>query len=543
VLSATATVLNPTQAVESKLRSFTLARSLLLLLVTLTTLFLRQEVLGTEAIIQIYIVLLGSFFLLAIISYQWDQALKVKHLIPAQIVFDLLVTSYLVYLTGIDDSVFLFLYLLNIVSAAVLLQLIGSLTAAFFSGTLYTFIYFANQTNIDAPMLYNLAWTLLLFLLTALLCGQLMDEIKKQQIVLQRHKADIAELQLQNEELLQSIPMGVILIDREDYIESINDPALRLIGLERPPEIRLKYFELIPSVRGIVSSWDNLTENQKLRQKLNLGPKREETYSVQVVRLRHDFGQAKKIIMLQDVTKLDQTEKRLEFESRLSAIGELSAGIAHEIRNPLASISGAIELLDGLLTQRSEQVQKLMSISLREIARLNRLITDFLEFAKPRDYTPEPLDLLTSTTETVESFQKQKAEGQTIEVNIEVTNGVLVNLNRQRFEQVLYNLLLNAKEACGTVCKISIVARVDEENAYLLFRDNGPGIPADLREKIFQPFFTTKKSGTGLGLSTVAQIIKASGGAIRVVDSKMGASFEIQLPLATPFGPKKVASS
>ncbi len=521
---------------QSKLVQFNLARLALMTLVLFTTIFLRQEVLGEAAILQIYGALCASFLISLINVSLWDQTLRVRLYIPSQLLYDLLLTSYLVYLTGVNDSIFLVLYLLNIVFASVVFQLHGALTVAALSGVVYAFIYYANIDPNTPNAFYNLAYSELLFLLSALLSGQFMDELKRQKKMLELQRESIARLELLNDRLLNSIPVGLVSVDDDEYVHSINQTALSILRLQHTPEMRIKYHELLPELRGIIQAWDKMTETQRLRFLFRHGDSQKARFSLNLVKLSKSTSGEKPgmqhILVFEDVSKMVELEQKLEFESRLAATGELAAGIAHEIRNPLASISGSIEMLSRNLVIEGEQERKLFDIAKREISRLNNLITDFLEFAKPRDESSGNFLLREAVLEVSEAMLSGGNTGRNVKFEIEVPPALSVHANRERIKQVLFNLFLNAKEAAtGPELLISLSAQESADGAvHIDLRDDGPGIPPELAKKIFDPFFTTKKNGTGLGLATVARILKAAKGDIAVVPGPGGARFQISLP-------------
>ena len=523
---------------QGKLETFSLARLGLMSAVLLTTIFLRQEVLGESVVLRIYTALAASFALSLVNVTFWDQTLRVRHYIPSQLLYDLLLTSYLVYLTGINDSIFLFLYLLNIVFASVVYQLNGALLVAALSGSVYAFIYFANVESDNTNAFFNLAYNELLFLLTALLCGQLMDELKRQKVMLESQRKNIEQLELLNDRLLNSIPVGIVTVDQAEYVQNINMHALSLLGLDHPPSLRLKYYELLPALKGIFEAWPKMSEVQRLRFTFNQG-RNSPDLSFNLVPLRQAPGEtgsiASYILVFEDVSKMRDLEKRLEFESRLAATGELAAGIAHEIRNPLASISGSIEMLSRTLDLRNDQDVKLFDIALREIKRLNLLITDFLEFAKPRDEGPDDFSLGGAVREVIEAVQTNPKGGSRVGFQVEIPTGISLHANRERIKQVLFNLFLNAIEAGGEK-GVLITVRSSEAadgQARIDIIDDGPGIPQESRNRIFDPFFTTKPNGTGLGLSTVARILKAAKSEIRVVPTEKGAHFQLTIPISS----------
>ena len=523
-------------ATHKKIANFSVARLLMMLAILLTTIFIRQEVLGSTTIATIYAVLGVSFLFALINATFWQATLKVKYFIPSQLLYDLLLTSYLVFLTGINDSIFLFLYLLNIVFSSIVFQLNGALAVACASGTIYGFIYYVNTNTDTYAAWYSLAHSELLFLLTALLCGQLMDELKKQKVLLVNQQKNISRLELLNDRLLNSIPVGLVLIDSHDYVQKLNNAAIALLGLDHPPEIRLKYYELIPSLKGILEAWPKMSEKQKFRFSFSYQGKSYSKYSLQVVPLSEmqqtTAAPSQHILVFQDVSKILELEKKLHFESKLAATGQLAAGIAHEIRNPLASISGSIEMLNTHLKITSEEDKKLMAISLREIRRLNRLITDFLEFAKPKPIETSEFLLFTAVEEVSDAIKTRIKDNLHFTIQNNISKDITVEADRERVKQVLFNLFINSVEAAkGPEIKIDISATHESENSILIdILDNGIGICEENAKRIFDPFFTTKKSGTGLGLATVAQILRSSRGDISLEPSKEGAHFRINLP-------------
>ncbi|HEY8279179.1 MAG TPA: ATP-binding protein [Bdellovibrionota bacterium] len=530
---------------QSRLSTFSLARLSLMALILFTTIFLRQDngaqdiqvnVLSDGTILRMYGVLAFSFFFSLVNVSLWEQTLRVRLYVPSQLFYDLLLTSYLVYLTGVNDSIFLFLYLLNIVFASAVYQLSGALIVAAMSGCVYAFIYGANVDLDNVSSVYNLLYSELLFLLTALLCGQLMDELKKQKTMLESQRQSIARLELINDRLLNSIPVGIVTVDKNEYVQNVNSAALSLLGLEHPPEMKLKYYELLPELRGVMQAWGGMSDRQRLRFVFKNGTSIRSMCSLNLVPMKQladePIEDISHILVFQDVSLTLELEKKLEFESRLAATGELAAGIAHEIRNPLASISGSIEVLSNNLRIESDQDKRLFDIALREINRLNNLITDFLEFAKPKDESPEAFSLKEMVREVADAVQSGKGKGGPVEIDVEIAPALLVHANRERIKQVFFNLFLNSREAAGErAVKILVKSSNGDDGLVKIdVTDNGPGIPQELSTKIFDPFFTTKSKGTGLGLATVARIIKAAKGEIQVLPSEGGAHFQMTIP-------------
>jgi two-component system sensor histidine kinase PilS (NtrC family) len=223
-------------------------------------------------------------------------------------------------------------------------------------------------------------------------------------------------------------------------------------------------------------------------------------------------------------------EVAMQRAERLAAIGRLAAGVAHEIRNPLAAISGSIELLSQ--TAQSGADKELMSIVLREVERLNKLITELLEFARPRALETQRLDMAAALHEMLRVLDHDKRlEGR---VELRAPAAVWVEADPAQLKQVIWNLLRNAVEAGGTG-PIEVEARAATGQAFLSVRDHGVGLTAEQRARLFEPFYSTKEGGTGLGLAMVHRIVEAHRGAIEVnAPADGGAAFTIVLPLAEP---------
>jgi two-component system sensor histidine kinase PilS (NtrC family) len=253
------------------------------------------------------------------------------------------------------------------------------------------------------------------------------------------------------------------------------------------------------------------------------------------------------VAIFQDVTAVVRMEQELRRSSRLAGVGELAASIAHEIRNPLAAISGSVELLKN---GESADSARLMDIVLREIERLDALIADFLQFARPAAPKLESIAVMALLDEIAEMCRAACPIG--VSVRVSGPADLRVSADATQLRQVIWNLVRNAVQAVGERGEIRLAAGLaagglppqadgvaDRSGSAggrgaveIVVADDGPGITADALERIFDPFFTTKRTGTGLGLATVHRIITAHGGAIDVHSAPgAGAQFRVLLPL------------
>jgi signal transduction histidine kinase len=223
--------------------------------------------------------------------------------------------------------------------------------------------------------------------------------------------------------------------------------------------------------------------------------------------------------------------ERMKRVERLSAVGQLSAGLAHEIRNPLASIAGAVGIIErnsGSESKRSE----CLGIIKRETERLNRLLTSFLDFARPRPPQYHPIDL-SATLDSVIALAAHAVDRKPIVLRKETPpNLPTIECDPEQLKQVLLNLLINAIQASPDDGHVVLAARNEGSKVFIRVKDEGCGIAPAIRERIFDPFFTTKESGTGLGLSVAHQIIEQHGGILTAeANPDKGMTFSVVLPM------------
>jgi signal transduction histidine kinase len=205
----------------------------------------------------------------------------------------------------------------------------------------------------------------------------------------------------------------------------------------------------------------------------------------------------------------------------------LAAAIAHEVRNPLASLSGAVQLL-----RREQEDEPLHEIIHREVGRINSLVTDFLENTRLGVFNLQPADLATLVSEVVEAFSKDARYREIIRLVEEVDDLPLLDVDAERIRQVMWNLLLNAAQAMPSGGMIHISAVQVGDRIRLMVADEGVGIPEADLQRIFDPFYTTRQGGTGLGLATVERVAREHGGSVWVrSEPGGGTAIAIWLPL------------
>ena len=244
------------------------------------------------------------------------------------------------------------------------------------------------------------------------------------------------------------------------------------------------------------------------------------------------------IIIFQDITDIKQMEEDLEKSKRLALIGEMAAGLAHEMRNPLASITGSIELLKQSLNLANTD-KRLMQIVIRGKNQLDSFVRDFLLLARPLPITREMVDIEEVVEEAVENLKLSKDWSRHIKIKKVFYDRIKTYANKRQIRQVINNLVLNAIQSMtnGGILTLEVyVVKINGEKEYAEIKivDTGCGIPLEHLKRVFEPFYTNKEKGTGLGLTIVGRIIDGYGGKIKI-ESKVneGTTCIVSLPLKT----------
>jgi two-component system sensor histidine kinase PilS (NtrC family) len=377
-------------------------------------------------------------------------------------------------------------------------------------------------------------------LLVALLSSALARELRIAGEALSESASDLVRLRHLHEHTVASLNSGLLTTDSEGRVRSLNPEAERISGYALAEALGRDLEEVLPGVREALSVGRETPSGGRLRARLLLAPpggqKRHLGLASSI--LRDGEGLASGwVVIFQDVTEVVAMEQELRRSERLAGVGQLAADIAHEIRNPLAAISGSVEMLETGLGEgnRDPEARRLMGIVLREIDRLNHLITDFLQFARPAPTKRTPVDLGAVVEDLVGMFEVTRPEAVKIEVVLGEELTALVDPTQIR--QILWNLVLNAVQAMpeGGCIRISVaeVAEEPQEGAAegrneakggagfveVTVADTGVGIAPEVLERIFDPFFTTRPDGSGLGLATVHRIVEANDGNLRVESS------------------------
>ncbi len=517
-------------------------------LVGVLILFQRHYIIYPFQTRYVYYFLFSVYGLTAVYWYLLKKIENLSFLAYLQTSGDILLVTALTYLTGGVDSGFSLLYHLTIISSSIILYRRGGYLSASLSSILYgamldmqyynVFGFVRSQNFTAVQVLFLVFINILSFYIVGLLSGYLAERLRKTRQELQEKSVDFEGLRVLQEHILRSVGSGILTMDLQGNIASWNPAAEQITGY-RYDEIKSRWQQVFgEGMKGIFGHTDSL----KARPFRFDGQIKKKDGSTAILGmtaslLKDEANAVRGIILIfQDITKLIEMEEQVRTQERLATVGSLAAGIAHEIRNPLASLSGSIQVLQGELNLHGDN-KHLMDIVVRETDRLNTIITEFLEYARLKNAQNDQIELLPILDETIMLLKNCKDCSCDIRISHTIAPDVVIRGDAQRLRQVFWNLLINACQAMPQGGEIVITAkpftRENDDTSWweISIADTGRGIAYDDRDKIYNPFFTTKTGGTGLGLAIVFRIIEDHRGTITVdsVPGK-GTQFIIRLP-------------
>ncbi|HEX8391872.1 MAG TPA: ATP-binding protein [Longimicrobium sp.] len=480
-------------------------------------------------------------------SFWWTHVLgrtPGRNYLYWQIVFDVLMVAIVVHLTGGKESDFAPLFVLVIVSAAILLPFVGGILI----GILVSLLYFADIVwsthTVDASVLLQLC----LFTVVALATGYMGDRLRRTGAVLGEVETELRLLRLDTDDVLAGIATGLLTVDGRGRLAFINPAAADLLKLRASDWLGREFLHKLDAVAPglgevILRSMNSRTPIRRFET--------EETPSGMVFGVsttliqREEGGLPSVTAIFQDITerkRMDDLRRRAE---RLEAVAELSASLAHEIKNPLASIRSATEQLamDGI---DREDREVLGGLVVRESDRLSRLLTEFIDFARVRMRAAVRVDAARVVHEAVDVVRAHP-QAADVQVEVEVSPDAAraaVTGDGDLLHRAVLNLVLNGVQWAGAGGRVRVEldaldsdlispARGSEPVVRLQVTDTGPGVPEGESDHVFDPFFSLRPGGSGLGLALVQRAADAHGGAVFVDQPRRegwGATFVLYLP-------------
>lgn len=545
-------VLRPIQAraeLARKLRVVAIARVILvslslLLLVLMTQVAPPQSVPEIESwqyalVVVTYAVSLAYFWLV-----RYSAILNL--LAYVQFVLDSLVVSILVAFTGGIVSVFSFAYVFVILAASTTLYRRGAILAAVFC-----LLAFGTVVSLQVEQMWRVlphvsaASAAVSFFVTSLgismvayLGSTLTERLRKTDAVLAEKASDLRQLEELHAGILRSLPAGLMTVDSQGSIQYANESALSILHVPSTDLVERQLTQAVPTmgVRWRQFSWENsgsisplggrdrfegthrLPNGQLIRIGFSLAP------------LSLKEGQwSGVVVVFQDVTHVKMLREAVQRAERLATVGKFAAGLAHEVRNPLASMCASIDVLSASMSP-PENLQRLMNNVTKEADRLNMLISDFLSFAKPRQLELKEAQLTSIVQGVVEMFENEPAAAP-LTVETSFSQELVAMIDEALIRQVLWNLVRNAAESMadrpGTL-RVETLEVAGE--AIVRVIDQGCGLAEDQLDRVADPFYTTKSGGSGLGLAVVHSIVEAHGGRV-IINSEVGKGTAVSVHL------------
>lgn len=520
----------------------------------------------------LYLIIAVTYLLSIFYALLINRLKRLRLLAEIQLSLDVLIATGVVYITGGIESWFPFTYLLIIIAGSIILYsrgglLIASLSSILYGGVLVLQFYgilpiTTDRHLVEIDYLYNLFIYITAFYFVSYLSGTLSERLKKTGERLKETDADLLDLRVFSDNVIKSLTSGLFTTDIYGRITFFNKTAEDITGWGIE-EVRGKDISSIFSIDGTSIILNKSHNNIK-----------DKTPNIQSFRFEEEFlrRDEKKLILglrlstlkdrndvilgfigiFQDLTKIKELEKEVKNKEKMAAIGELSSWMAHEIRNPLASLSGSIQVLRENLNPTERNI-RLIEIALRETERLNLIVEDFLKYARPRPLSIELCDINKLIIDTILLLKNSKEFHNGVKINyflnrdgVTIKNGksepnrteINAFVDPNQLKQVFWNLSRNAVQAMlkgGELMISSKIMTEDPDIIEITFMDTGVGIEKEKLDFIFYPFHSTKEIGSGLGLAIAYRIIEEHKGRIKV-DSEVGkgTTIRIYLPIGSP---------
>jgi two-component system sensor histidine kinase PilS (NtrC family) len=523
---------------EAKLRGMLLIRLLFSAIV-----FLLGPICFRACAPTLYLFTGALFALTLLYALLLKRGFDPKLCANTQIFADVLLVTSLIVLTGWENSQFGFLYIIPITTASLFFHSRETISIAVLSSLLYAAVVLFHRyrlspaTRGDAlELLYILYIRSIIFCVVGYLCGHLAGMLKEQ-------TEELRDLRSLHDLILCNMRSGLITTDTRNDIIYANKAAEHILGvpLAKLYNRNLRAFFVAGNNGALEQVLDNAMATAADRGE----PKWElQARTANGIRIPIGFNLSAisngsgepvgKVMVFSDLTEVKELERRLRAIEKFRTAGELAAGIAHEIRNPLTSITGSIEML-----VESEELcganKELLSVVFKESARLNRIIEDFLAYAKRGSLDMKREDLREIVGESMEMLVRDRTLSPDVHMELDTPpEPAVVSADRSQMSQVFLNLLTNAVDAVngsGTV-GVRVESPMGNGDSYsVTVADTGPGIPPEELNRMFEPFFTTKKNGVGIGLCIAERIVREHNGRIHVVSERgSGTAVTVVLP-------------
>jgi two-component system, NtrC family, sensor histidine kinase PilS len=526
----------PTSDLRRKLRWLITIRAVISTLLLGSATFAQITAPGSFPVDPFFFLIGLTYALTAFYAATLRLAEGRRWLVDVQLAGDALIVSAFIYFTGGITSYFTSLYVLPIVAASIVQFRRGGMLVATLSAVLYGGVVLAQYLTVAgymhdpwlvSPVLpprptaqYTYVLNAFGFFAVALLSGSLAEGMRATGMWLEQASSQIADLQALNQHVIDSLPSGLATTDNTGRILTFNRAAENITGRSSASVAGRPIAEVLHIPEDAVGARSpELDAGRARRMEAQLTRNgRPVEIGLSIAYLQTPGGRAGYLVTFQDVTDIKKLERDARLQQRLAAVGEMAAGIAHEIRNPLASMSGSIQILRHELPLSTEQGQ-LMDIVLRESERLNTTIGSFLQYARPQKFAIARFDVRRALNDAALLLRNsaEVQEGHLIDVDVPASE-LLYDADEGQVKQIVWNLASNGLRAMPKGGRLLLKAAVDPatDGVVITVQDEGIGIAPDELEGLFQPFHGGFSQGSGLGLAIVHRIVTDYNGKISV---------------------------
>ena len=516
-----------------------------------------EDLLPEISLLSLYLVIITSYILSLFYFFLLNLTKNIKITLYIQAICDVLMITGLVYATGGISSVYAVFYTLVIIYSVLFLERRGGLIIASACSICYGLLldleYYKVLTPLYAMVSQDNPFTagyvfsriiiyILSFYLIAFLAIFVVEQEKKTRTLLQEKETAFDQLDLLHRSIIESVDTGILTINLRGQIKSFNRAAEEITGYSFAEVEDKNIVDLFPEYGDLlenIHTGGHLDSQQsRVEMYIESHEKKPLTLGCSVSFLNDGTGKRiGDILVFQDLTAIKKMELILEKNRRLAFIGEMAAGLAHEMRNPLASISGSIQVLHKSLPL-NEPDERLMQIILRGKDQLESFMRDFLLLSRPTPGIPEMIKITDIIEDILESIRYLPDWRDDIQVIKSLQDHLpFIRANKTEIRQLIWNVLMNAIQSMPNGGRVTIETGKDTPDISagqfleIKISDNGQGIMENDLGKIFEPFYTTREKGTGLGLAIVNRIVEGHAGKIKV-DSRSGegTTFTIWLP-------------
>ena len=516
-----------------------------------------EDLLPEISLLSLYLVIITSYILSLFYFFLLNLTKNIKITLYIQAICDVLMITGLVYATGGISSVYAVFYTLVIIYSVLFLERRGGLIIASACSICYGLLldleYYKILTPLYAIVSQDNPFTagyvfsriiiyILSFYLIAFLAIFVVEQEKKTRTLLQEKETAFDQLDLLHRSIIESVDTGILTINLRGQIKSFNRAAEEITGYSFAEVEDKNIVDLFPEYGDLLENIHTggypYSQQSRVEMYIESHEKKPLTLGCSVSFLND--GTEKRIgdiLVFQDLTAIKKMELILEKNRRLAFIGEMAAGLAHEMRNPLASISGSIQVLHKSLPL-NETDERLMQIILRGKDQLESFMRDFLLLSRPTPGIPEMIKITDIIEDILESIRYLPDWRDDIQVIKSLQDHLpFIRANKTEIRQLIWNVLMNAIQSMPNGGRVTIETGKDTPDISagqfleIKISDNGQGIMENDLGKIFEPFYTTREKGTGLGLAIVNRIVEGHAGKIKV-DSRSGegTTFMIWLP-------------